>query len=60
MELQEIIELNGEVITEDIFTELIESDLVTNYEHCGCSGRIIGKQLYSFLLVDGTEIEILL
>ena len=59
MTKQEILNLEGTIVNEEIFAEIEESEEVTGMENCGTSGRNINYNLWVVTLSDGTEIEIL-
>ena len=59
MTKQEIMELENEIVNEEIFAEIEESEEVTGMENCGTSGQDIRYNLWVVTLEDGMEIEIL-
>ena len=59
MTKQEIMELENEIVDDEIFAAIEESEDVTDLENCGTSGQNPNYNLWVVTLVDGTEIEIL-
>ena len=59
MKKTEIMELKNEIINDEIFAAIEESEDVTGMENCGTSGQDIGYNLWVVTLEDGMEIEIL-
>ena len=59
MTKQDILNLDGAIINDEIFAAIEESEEVTGMENCGRSGQDIRYNLWVITLADGTEIEIL-
>ena len=59
MKKQDILNLDGAIVNDEIFAAIEESEEVTGMENCGTSGQDIGYNLWVVTLEDGTEIEIL-
>lgn len=59
MTKQEIMELENEIVDDEIFAAIEESEDVIDLENCGTSGQNSNYNLWVVTLVDGTEIEIL-
>ena len=55
----EIMELENEIVNDEIFAAIEESEEVIGMENCGTSGQDIGYNLWVITLEDGLEIEIL-
>lgn len=56
--LEEIKKLNGEVLDDDIFNELMQNENVVDAECLGDSGYCHSYYWYSVKLSDETEIDI--
>lgn len=55
----EILNLDGEIVNDEIFAAIEESEEVIGMENCGTSGQDIEYNLWVVTLEDGMEIEIL-
>lgn len=58
--IEAIKEMNGEIITDEQYDALEESELVEEMEDCGMSGYYVGKHLYCIHLVDENNIDVYL
>nr|DAP60020.1 MAG TPA: Type III R-M EcoP15I C-terminal domain [Caudoviricetes sp.] len=58
--IEAIKEMNGEVITDEQYEALEESEFVEEVEDCGMSGYYVGKHLYCIHLVDEDNIDVCL
>lgn len=58
MNLKEMKELSNEVLTEQQFTEVEESEFVTEVQDNGMSGVDPTNHYYTVVFTDGTEMDI--
>lgn len=57
MILEDIIKLEGQIITKEKLNELVKSEFIAFFQNCGSSGLKIGYTWYILNLIDGTEIN---
>jgi hypothetical protein len=57
-DIQDLKDLDGEILDDEQFRELDESEYVTACENNGGSGRFNGYMWYTFTLTDSTEINV--
>lgn len=60
MKREEILNLNGELVTEAQYDEIAEHEDVISIENNGNSGRFVDKTWYSVYLTEDEEISIYL
>lgn len=60
MKREEILKLNGELVTESQYDEIAEHEDVISIENNGNSGRFVNKIWYSVYLTEDEEISIYL
>ena len=59
MRKKDILNLDGEIVNDEIFEAIEESEEVIEMENCGTSGQDIRYNIWVVTLEDGIEIEIL-
>ena len=58
LEMKEIKAMNGEIITDEQYEALEESEFVEEIEDCGMSGYYTSAHWYCVHLVDGDNIDV--
>ena len=58
LEMKEIKAMNGEIITDEQYEAIEESEFVEEIEDCGMSGYYTSAHLYCVHLVDGDNIDV--
>ncbi|MFK4785003.1 hypothetical protein [Fusobacterium sp. MFO224] len=58
MLLNDILKLEGTIITVEKFNEIIQSQFIIFSQNCGISGLKIGYNWYIFTLTDGMEVNV--
>lgn len=58
LEMKEIKAMNGEIITDEQYEALEESEFVEEIEDCGMSGYYTSVHWYCVHLVDGDNIDV--
>lgn len=54
----DLINLEGKIVTEKEFEKIYESDLIINFQNCGRSGLKNNCIWIILMLLDGTEINL--
>lgn len=55
---EDILKLEGEIVSKDLFQEIFESEDVMNFQNCGMSGLKKGYCWFIVTLIDGTEVNL--
>lgn len=58
LEMKEIKAMNGEIITDEQYEAIEESEFVEEIEDCGMSGYYTSAHWYCVHLVDGNSIDV--
>lgn len=58
LEMKEIKAMNGEIITDEQYEAIEESEFVEEIEDCGMSGYYTSAHWYCVHLVDGDNIDV--
>lgn len=57
-EMKEIKAMNGEIITDEQYEAIEESEFVEEIEDCGMSGYYTSAHWYCVYLVDGDNVDV--
>ena len=58
LEMKEIKAMNGEIITDEQYEAIEESEFVEEIEDCGMSGYYTSAHWYCVHLVDGDNVDV--
>ena len=58
MKIEDVKRLECQVVTDDEFVEIEESEYVTSMQYNGHSGLYYNKQWFTVGLIDGSEVDI--
>lgn len=58
LEMKEIKAMNGEIITDEQYEAIEESEFVEEIEDCGMSGYYTSAHWYCVRLVDGDNVDV--